>query len=271
MNSESYEREVPSFEISFWNGKSKPFALVVPVINEGERLWGLLDKMNSLGIHNLADIIIVDGGSTDGSLELDQLIKVGVQSLLVKTGPGGLSAQLRCGYSFCSDLKYQGVVTIDGNGKDDPVSIPAFIELLLQGVDFIQASRFRPGGQSINTPLSRAFAIRLIHAPILSLASGFKWTDTTQGYRGYSMKLLNDRRLDIYRDVFQRYEMLPYLNLMAPRLKFRVRELATSRSYPAGSIPTKIEGFSGQMEIFGVLLKTVIGSYNVKALKDGER
>ncbi len=44
--------------------------------------------MAALKINDLADIIIVDGGTTDGSLQLSGLKNHGVRGLLLKTGPG---------------------------------------------------------------------------------------------------------------------------------------------------------------------------------------
>ena len=131
--------QVPAFQTPLWLGTQHPWCVVIPVINEGERIKNLLARMSALKIDALADIIIVDGGSTDGSLELDALQQQGVRGLLVKTGPGKLSAQLRCVYAFALDQGYQGIVTIDGNDKDDPAAIPAFIEALKQQVDFVQA------------------------------------------------------------------------------------------------------------------------------------
>ena len=120
--------------------------------------------MAAIKINGIADIIIVDGGSSDGSLELDALQKVGVRGLLVKTAPGKLSAQLRCAYAFALDQGYEGIVTIDGNDKDDPEAVVRFIEALKQGVDFVQASRFVAGGVAENTPKSRDFAMHQSHA-----------------------------------------------------------------------------------------------------------
>ncbi len=257
-------RQVPTFETPLWLGRQHPWCVVIPVINEGERIKRLLSRMAAFKIDGIADIIIVDGGSTDGSLGLEALQQIGVRGMLVKTGPGKLSAQLRCAYAFALDQGYEGIVTIDGNDKDDPEAIPRFIEALKQGVDFIQASRFIAGGVAENTPKSRDFAIRLIHAPMLSLFSGFGWTDTTQGFRAYSRKMLLDPKIAPFRDEFMTYELLAYLSYRAPKLGYRCLELPTIRRYPKGEVPTKISSFRGNLSVLEVLIHACIGSYNPK-------
>jgi len=258
----SEARQVPSFIQPLWLGRQHPWCVVIPVINEGERIKNLLARMSALHIDRIADIIIIDGGSTDGSLELDALQQVSVRGLLVKTAPGKLSAQLRCAYAFALDQGYEGIVTIDGNDKDDPEAIPRFIDALKQGVDFVQASRFVNGGVAENTPKSRDFAIRFIHAPMLSMSSGFKWTDTTQGFRAYSRKLLLDPKVAIFRDVFMTYELLAYLSYRAPKLGYRCMELPTVRRYPKGEVPTKISSVKGNLSVLEVLFRACFGGYN---------
>ena len=218
--------------------------------------------MAALGTFRLLDVIIVDGGSTDGSLDSLSLESVGVRGLLTKTGPGRLSAQLRCGYAFALDEGYEGIVTIDGNDKDDPQAIASFIDALGNGFDFVQASRFIAGGVAENTPALRDFAIRWIHAPVLSLFSGFHWTDTTQGFRGYSRRLLLDPKVAPFRDVFDAYELLAYLSYRTPRLGYRCLELPAARRYPAGNVPTKISGFTGNLSVLWALLRVCIGALN---------
>jgi dolichol-phosphate mannosyltransferase len=245
-----------------WEGRQHPWCVVIPVINEGDRIKNLLARMAALSISTIADVIIVDGGSTDGSLEITYLRTNGVRGLLVKTGPGKLSAQLRCAYSFALDQGYEGIITIDGNDKDDPDAIPQFIDALRNGVDFVQASRYIQGGVAENTPLSRDLAIRLIHAPLLSLASGFKWTDTTQGFRAYSRKMLLDPKLAPFRDIFSTYELLAYLSYRAPKLGYRCIELPTVRRYPKGEVPTKISSLRGNLSVLSVLFRACAGAYN---------
>jgi dolichol-phosphate mannosyltransferase len=253
---------VPDFDIIFWLGKKHAYCVIIPVINEGKRIASLLDRMFALGLEKLVDIVIVDGGSSDGSLELGVLQAKSVRGLLLKTGPGRLSVQLRCAYAFALRQGYEGIVTIDGNNKDDPEAIPRFIESLKNGVDFVQASRYIHGGRSENTPVLRSVAIRLIHAPVLSLFSGMDWTDTTQGFRAYSAKMLIDPRIAPFRDVFVSYELLAYLSYRAPRLGYRCIELATARCYPKGDVPTKISFFQGNLAVLVVLFKACFGWYN---------
>jgi dolichol-phosphate mannosyltransferase len=254
--------QVPSYDTQLWTGRQHAWCVVIPVINEGERIKNLLSRMASLNIAAMADIIIVDGGSKDGSLDLENLQRVGVSGLLLKTAPGKLSSQLRCAYAFALDQGYEGIVTIDGNDKDDPEAIPRFIAQLKSGVDFVQASRFVDGGVAENTPKSRDFAIRFIHAPMLSLFSGFKWTDTTQGFRAYSRRLLMDAKVAPFRDIFTTYELLAYLSYRAPKLGYKCMELPTVRRYPKGEVPTKINGIKGNFAVLMVLFKTCLGSYD---------
>lgn len=253
--------EVPEFCIDFWDGKTRDYCVVIPVINEGDRIRQFVLRLNNFNIDAIADILIVDGGSSDHSLDSGFLRAKGIRCLVTKTGPGRLSAQLRVAYAFALACKYLGVVTIDGNNKDDPSKIPLIINRLGEGCDFVQASRFIKGGKGVNTPLARLFAIRLIHAPILSVSSGFFWTDTTQGFRGYSNTLLAHQGVSVFRSVFDSYELLIFLSYIAPRLGFKCLEVPTTRVYPQGAVPTKISSLRGKLSLLKCLCAAVCGRY----------
>lgn len=255
--------DVPGYRVEFAAQVAHRWCVVIPVINEGERLHRLLDRMLSLRVDGTADIIVIDGGSSDGSVSRDKLQSRSVATLLVKTGAGKLSAQLRCAYAHALRAGYEGIITIDGNDKDDPEAIPRFIEALKSGYDFVQASRFIPGGIAENTPRVREIAIRLLHAPLLSVASGFHWTDTTQGFRAYSRRMLLDPRVAPFRNVFATYELLAYLSYRAPRLGYRCIEVPSARRYPAaGKIPTKISAVRGNLDVLRTLVRVCTGGFN---------
>ena len=252
---------VPAHEQHILGPKRHRYCVAVFVINEGERVRKQLRQMSSLA--DRIDIIVADGGSTDGSLALDTLDEFKLRALLIKRGPGKLSAQMRMAIAFAMAEGYEGIVVIDGNGKDDPSAIPKFIELLDAGYDHIQGSRYVPGGMGINTPLSRTIGVKLLHAPLISLAAGARYTDTTNGFRAYSRRLLTDPRVQPLRDIFVAYELHYYLAIRAARLGFRVIETPVTRSYPTtGKTPTKISPVKGNLLILRTLAAAALGKFN---------
>jgi hypothetical protein len=151
---------------------------------------------------------------------------------------------------------------MDGNGKDDPKDVIKFIEKLEEGYDYIQGSRFIKGGKALNTPILRLIGNRFIHAPLLSLFSGVKLTDTTNGFRAYSEKFLRDPRVNPFREVFLNYELLFYLSYRAGELGYKVIEVPVTRKYPKkGKTPTKIN-WMGNIDILISLIKVIFGFFD---------
>jgi glycosyltransferase involved in cell wall biosynthesis len=243
--------------------KKAKWAVVVPVINEGQKFISQLANMQKY--LDDCDLVIADGGSSDGSTDLETLKGLGVTALLIKTGPGKLSAQLRMGFAWCLDKGYEGVITVDGNGKDGVDAIPNFVRELEEGMDFVQGSRYLPGGKAINTPLDRHIAVRCLHAPLISLSAGYHYTDTTNGFRAFSAKLLSDPRVAVFRDIFDTYNLHYYLAIRAARLGFAIKEIPVTRAYPEkGKTPTKISGMQGRLLILRQLLEAVFHRYDPK-------
>ena len=253
----------PFYRIDWQQTRRHRWAICVFVINEGDKVRKQLRAMKKY--RELIDLIVADGGSTDGSLTAELMREVDASALLVKTGHGKLSAQMRMAMDYCMSEGYEGVIMIDGNGKDGLDAIPAFVEALEQGWDHVQGSRFIPGGHHKNTPLSRYLAVNLLHAPMLSLASGFRYTDTTNGFRAYSRTLLADSQIDVFRPCFDRYQLHYHLALEAAKRGYRVKELPVSRVYPAsGKTPTKIKGFGGLLGVLRQLFEVCTGKYRKK-------
>lgn len=253
--------EFPDFTVNELTSKKHNYCVCVFVINEGERIQKQLKAMKKYA--KQIDIVIADGGSTDGSLKESFLKQQDVRALLTKKGKGKLSAQMRMALAWAMNEGYEGVVVVDGNGKDDISAIPDFIKKLDEGYDHIQGSRFIPGGKAINTPLSREIGLHVIHAPLISLASGKRHTDTTNGFRAYSAKLLKDKDVAVFRDLFQTYELHYHLAIESSRRKqFTTTETPVTRAYPKkGKTPTKISPIKGNAHVMGVLLKAVTGKY----------
>jgi glycosyltransferase involved in cell wall biosynthesis len=252
--------EIPGFSETIFGPKQNRYALVVPVINEGARIRAQLLRTRDANLR--VDVIVADGGSNDGSLDESFITTTGVRAVLVKTGPGRLSAQLRMAYAWCLRQGYAGIVTIDGNGKDGVEAVVHMVAKLEAGCDYVQGSRYLPGGLAENTPIDRTIANRLIHAPILSLAGRHWFTDTTNGFRAYSRSYLLDPRVAPFRDLFSDYELLFYLTVRAGQVGMKVEHLPVQRRYPAGSPPpTKISGLGSRLGILKQTWRVVTGRF----------
>ena len=256
---------VPNFECEEYEEKKNKYCVCIPIINEGDRIKKELEKAKISNIDKIADIIICDAGSTDGSTEKEVLKPLGVNSILIKKGPGKQGAQLRMGIWWALKRGYEGIITIDGNNKDSIEDVPKFIEKLDEGYDFIQGSRFIKGGQAINTPLIRHISVRLIHAPIISITAKKWYTDTTNAYRGYSKKYLEHPQVQPLRDIFMTYELLAYLSVKADQLKLKTCEIPVKREYPKkGKTPTNISFFKGNSDLLKILFRNLFHKYDVK-------
>ncbi len=256
---------VPKFISTEFCEKTSDYVVLIPIINEGDRIIRELYRAYMHHIADYADIVICDGGSTDGCTEIRKLRKLRVNTLLVKNDCGKQGAQLRMGIWWALRRGYKGIITVDGNNKDSIEDVPAFIEKLKEGYDLVQGSRFLKGGKAVNTPFIRLLSIHLLHAPIISLTARKRFTDTTNAFRGYSAAYLSDDRVQPLRDVFMSYELLAYLSVRASQLNMRTCEIPVKRIYPRkGKTPTKIKFLKGNSELMKILVLNLLGAYNPK-------
>ena len=262
-----YERQngVPRFEAREYEKKSRDYVVLIPIINEGDRIIKELRRAGKYHVGEYADLVICDGGSTDGCTEERRLCRLGVNTLLTKQDAGKQGAQLRMGIWWALQRGYEGIITIDGNNKDSIEDVPAFIEKLKAGYDFVQGSRFIKGGKAMNTPFVRLLSVKLIHAPVISLTARQRFTDTTNAYRAYSARYLRDKRVQPLRDIFMTYELLAYLSVRATQLGYKACEVPVTRAYPrTGKTPTKISFLKGNSELMKILFKNLFGVYRPK-------
>ena len=261
--------DVPAYEAAVYATRRHAHALVIPVINEGERIRGQLLRIQAAGLP--VDVVIADGGSTDGSLDPEFVTGAGVRAVLTKTGPGKLSAQLRMAYAWCLRQGYAGIVTIDGNGKDGVEAVAAMVAKLEDGCDYVQGSRYLPGGAAENTPLERTIANRLIHAPLLSLSGRHWFTDTTNGFRAYSARYLTHHDVRPFREEFSVYNLLFYLTVRAGQLGLKVAHVPVERRYPDdGKVPTKIGGLASKLALLKETVIAATGGYTPDAAMRGQ-
>jgi dolichol-phosphate mannosyltransferase len=140
---------------------------------------------------------------------------------------------MKSAFQYALDHGYDVLVIQAGNDKDDPLEIPSLVApILADEADFVQGSRFLPGGAFGNMPWHRVFATRFIHPAAVSLAAGKRVTESTNGFRAFRTALLRDSRIDWRQTWLDRYELEPYLLVKAIALGYRHREVPVTKIYP---------------------------------------
>ena len=194
--------------------------------NEGEKIRRTIARHPASRQY---DLLVVDDGSTDGSLDT---VPDGVLVLRSPTNRG-IGAAMKSAFDYALERGYDVIVIQAGNDKDDPLEIPALLAPILAGdADFVQGSRFLPGGAFGNMPWYRIFATRFIHPLAASLAAGKRITESTNGFRAFRTALLRDPRIDWRQPWLNRYELEPYLLLKAITLAYRHQEVPVTKIYP---------------------------------------
>jgi glycosyltransferase involved in cell wall biosynthesis len=147
-------------------------SVVIPALNEADCLPHVLPRLPGW----IDEILLVDGASTDGTVEVARGLRPDVH--IVTQQGRGKGAALRAGVrSATGDI----IVTLDADGSTDPAEIPAFVGALLAGADFAKGSRFLQGAGSSDMNSVRrvgnwAFAV------LANVLFRTRFSDLTYGY-----------------------------------------------------------------------------------------
>jgi glycosyltransferase involved in cell wall biosynthesis len=147
-------------------------SVIVPARNEAANLPFVLPLLPA----GVDEVILVDGLSVDGTVEVARSIRPGIR--VVAQEGCGKGAALRTGFAAArGDI----VVTLDADGSADPREIPSFVAALLNGADFVKGSRFMHGGGTLDMPLYRKLGNAGFVVAVRVLFGG-AYTDLCYGY-----------------------------------------------------------------------------------------
>jgi len=196
--------------------------------NEGAKIRRVLSRLAKQGAHN---VLVMDDGSTDGSLDGAEA-EFGVQ-VLRNAQNQGIGAAMKRVFTHALEHDVEILAIMAGNDKDDPAEIPRLVEpILYENCDFVQGSRFLPGGGYGQMPPYRVLATRFIHPWLFSLAVGRRVTESTNGFRAFRTAILRDSRVNWEQDWLDRYELEPYILFKTIRLGYRHKEMPVHKVYP---------------------------------------
>jgi len=142
----------------------------------------------------------------------------------------GIGYAIRQGLKYALKKDYDAVVIMAGNGKDDPREIPRLLKAIEKGYDYVQGSRFLPGGGHEKTPVLRGLFIRF-WPYIWTLLTGVRCTDVTNGFRAYRTSIIKDRRINLEQEWLNHYALEYYIHYKAITLGYKFKEVPVTKKY----------------------------------------
>lgn len=146
--------------------------VVIPAKNEARNIGWVLERIPSF----VDEVIVVDGLSADGTLEIAKMIAPDV--LVIHEMTAGKGAAMRAGMDAA---RGDYIVVIDADGSMDPVEIGRFIGQLDAGFDLVKGSRFMAGAGSADINRLRHAG----NAVLTALANALFATQFTELCYGY--------------------------------------------------------------------------------------
>lgn len=195
----------------------REISVVVPLLNESRSLNELHDRLSAVldRIATRHEIIFVDDGSDDGSLEVLRQINARDQaSRYIRFRRNfGKSAALAAGFRA---TRYDTIATMDADLQDIPEQMPAMFDRLDEGYDLVSGWRHQRRDK-----LTRKLGSRLYNR-VTSLLTGVRLHDINCGFKIYRKEVLDE--------VLVYGERHRYIPVLASYRGFRLGEVKIEHS-----------------------------------------
>lgn len=166
--------------------RMNPFLIIIPAYNEGKNIGRVIEGL--LGLRLRADILIINDGSVDETLEIALSYPVSVVSHPYNMGYG---TALQTGFKYASRHQYSYLIQFDADGQHDPRDVLQIIEELQRGgADIVLGSRYLGISGEIRVGPLKKLAV-LFFRWIIFRITGVQISDPTSGLRGISHLVFN--------------------------------------------------------------------------------
>ena len=222
----------------------RPVTLVILTLNE---IDGVAHVFPKLPLASVDEILVVDGGSTDGTVAFFESRGVRVVGQERRGRGEAFRVAVR-------EARHDWLVFFSPDGNEDPDDIPRLVDGLAAGYDMVIASRFMAGARSEDDDkflfASRRWGNLMFTGLVGLLFSGPRITDTINGYRAITRQAF--RRLD---PDAEGYAIEFQLSMRALREGLRVLEIPTREGDRVGRGVSKLNAVPVGVKFLGLLLR----------------
>ncbi len=204
-------------------------SLVVLTLNE---LPGFKAMMPRVKRKWVGEIIVIDGGSTDGTAEYAR--KKGYKVFSQKNK--GRGEAFRAGLEKSSG---DVVIYFSPDGNEEPEDIPNLISKMKEGNDMAIASRFGPFSKSHDATFVRRLGNNFFTG-LINLLFGLHLTDAVNGFRAITRKAMKAIGTDAVH-----FEIEIQMTMRCARKGMRIAEIPTienKRVFGEGKLSTLVDG-----------------------------
>ncbi len=206
-------------------------SVVIPTLNEAKNLPHVLPDIPDW----VFEIIIVDGGSSDGTIEAAKELRDDL--VIIEHLAPGKGAALRRGFSVA---RGEIIVMLDADGSMNPGEIPAFVGVLMGGADFAKGSRFCHGGGTEDMEWYRKLGNWALTKTVRA-GFGGRYSDLCYGYNAFWANSIE--RLELDADGFEIETMMNIRALTSGMAVTEVPSFESQRIYGSSHLNTVTDGW----------------------------
>lgn len=216
-------------------------SLLIPTRNEE----GCIGRVLAEVPRDVVDeIVIVDGHSTDKTVEEVKANLLPQDKLVMQTGKGYGGAFIEAFDVATGDV----LIFMDADGSHNPANIPAILAKVREGGEYVMASRYMRGGHSYDDTIIRWIGNR-VFTWMTNMLHGTNVTDSLYLFTAITKEGLNKLTL-----TSPGFEFCTEIVVKAHRAGLKFAEVpATERARFAGK--TKVNAFWHGLKILRMILK----------------
>jgi dolichol-phosphate mannosyltransferase len=206
---------------------------IIPVYGESDAIGAVLERFEPGYVDEICVVADKPGVVTLGAIEeAGRRIRVPIKTIQ-NPARNGIGYAIRQGYKYALENRFELIVIMAGNSKDDPREIPRLTTPILEeGYDYVQGSRFLAGGRREKNPFLRSIFTR-VFPYVWSFMTGVRCTEVTNGFRAYRASIVEDSRINVWQNWLDNYELEYYLHYKVLTLGYKFTERPVSKDYSA--------------------------------------